>query len=146
MNIRAEQNSSLWHVGTLYPAKPSYKTYVSMKIFSFITIVILDIIHRPVFYLKHNGLEIGVSGPETETSSTYRAQLRRFLLKTETDALVFRSYYAYNGSVLGYTVHIYIYICFVSYKAISCNWVARSGEKRWCPKIQGGSRKFAWIL
>jgi hypothetical protein len=40
-----------------------------MKIFSLITIIILDIIQRPVFYLKHNVLGTGFSGPETETIS-----------------------------------------------------------------------------
>jgi hypothetical protein len=65
-----------------------------------VTITILDIIHRPVAYLKHNISGTGfyfrlqvefikfgpvVRVPETETSSIYWAQLSKFHLKTETE-------------------------------------------------------------
>jgi hypothetical protein len=60
-----------------------------------ITITILDIIHRPVFYLKHDVLETGLSSPsggtysaEAGTSSFYWAQLSMFHLKTETESSV----------------------------------------------------------
>jgi hypothetical protein len=71
-----------------------------------ITITILDIIHRPVFYLKHNVSETAFcpnlqvepsqlspidranlclcTGLETETIYIYWIQLNRFYLKTET--------------------------------------------------------------
>jgi hypothetical protein len=50
-----------------------------------ITITILDIIHRPVFYLKHD-VSNPASGPETETNSIYWAEQSRFHLKTETES------------------------------------------------------------
>jgi hypothetical protein len=57
-----------------------------------IAVAILDIIHRPVFYLKQNVSEtsfcrrLQVEPTEldpVETSSIYRAQLSKFHLKTE---------------------------------------------------------------
>jgi hypothetical protein len=49
------------------------------------TIRVLDIIHRPVFYLKHDISETGLC-PEEETRSMYGSQLRRFLQKTATES------------------------------------------------------------
>jgi hypothetical protein len=46
-----------------------------------VTNTILDIIHSPVFYLKHN-----VSGPQTEIISLCWAELSKFRLKTETES------------------------------------------------------------
>jgi hypothetical protein len=65
-----------------------------------VTVTILDIIQRPVFYLKHDLSEAGfcrrlqveptqlgpVSGPETEASCSYWAQLSRFHLKAKTES------------------------------------------------------------
>jgi hypothetical protein len=54
-----------------------------------ITITILDIVHRPVFYLKQDVSETGFClriQVETETSSFYWANLSRFHLKTETES------------------------------------------------------------
>jgi hypothetical protein len=48
-----------------------------------VTVIILDIIHRPAFYLKHT---VSENGPETVTSSVYWTQLSRFHLKTETES------------------------------------------------------------
>jgi hypothetical protein len=72
------------------------------------TITILDIVHRPVFYLKHEVSETGfclrlpeeptnlgpivtaslcmLTASQTDTSSIYLAQLSRFHLKTETES------------------------------------------------------------
>jgi E3 ubiquitin-protein ligase DOA10 len=53
--------------------------YSYENIYYFITITILDIIHRRIFYLKHD-----VS--ETETSSLYWAHLSRHHLNTEIES------------------------------------------------------------
>jgi hypothetical protein len=76
-----------------------------MSLIVIVTFTILNIIHCPVFYLKHNVSETGfrlclqveytqsdpVDGecnisPGTETSSIYWAQLSRYNLKTETNS------------------------------------------------------------
>jgi hypothetical protein len=63
-----------------------------------VTITSQNIIHRPVFYLKHDVSETGFFlhlkvipthmglSPETGTSSVDREQLSRQHLKTETDS------------------------------------------------------------
>jgi hypothetical protein len=73
-----------WMVAT----RPRFKPYVSTRIYvrmatvrgdsyAVITITVLDIIHRPVFYLKHNVLQTGFC---------LRAQLYRFHLKMEIES------------------------------------------------------------
>jgi hypothetical protein len=52
--------------------------------FKYITIIILDIFHRPVFYLQHGVSETGFC-LWSKTSSTYWAQLSKFLLRTGTE-------------------------------------------------------------
>jgi hypothetical protein len=47
----------------------------------------LDIVHRPVFILKHNVSETGFClRPKIKTSSIDWAQLSRFYLKTKTES------------------------------------------------------------
>jgi hypothetical protein len=49
----------------------------------------MGIIHRPVFYVKHNVSETGLClrlRPETGTSSVDWAQLSMYHLKTETES------------------------------------------------------------
>jgi hypothetical protein len=48
-------------------------------------IVFLDIIRRPVLYLKHTTFR-RLDSPEIETSSIDCAQLSKFLLKRETES------------------------------------------------------------
>jgi hypothetical protein len=55
-----------------------------------ITIAILGIIHRPVFYLEHdnsgNWLSPFLGGTHSQTSSIYWTQMGRFYLKVETES------------------------------------------------------------